>query len=306
MIGAGDLIYKFRYALVNAWGYIWGTAGDKWTQGKQNQKVDYMISRYGENWKKNADAENDSYYSAALNGSKWIGHMVADCSGLFSWAFKQLGGYMYHGSDTMFRKYCTESGALSGGKRTDGKELLPGTAVFTYNEKKKNYGHVGLYVGNGSVIEASGTIAGVCTSNVAASKWKYWGELVNVDYSQQNSEIPVADEPVGERPGQGLPTLKRGCKGEYVTVLQTKLVNKGYDIGPCGVDGDFGSATLKAVKQFQKDHGLDADGIVGKKTWEELDKPGTNLYTVTIPHLTKFKAEAFLKEYSGASMLEEK
>ena len=37
----------------------------------------------------------------------------------------------------------------------------------------------------------------------------------------------------------------------------------------------------------------------------DLAAPGTNLYTVTIQHLTKYKAEGFLKDYAGASMREE-
>ena len=92
MIQAADLIEKFRYALAEKWGYIWGTAGTMWTAAKQealNKTTD-------------ADRANSRKY-----GAKWIGHMVADCSGLFSWAFEQLGGYMYHGSNTMWDSYCT-------------------------------------------------------------------------------------------------------------------------------------------------------------------------------------------------------
>ena len=123
-------------------------------------------------------------------GSKWIGHMVADCSGLFSWAFKQLGGYMYHGSNTMWDKYCTSKGELNKGKRTDGKELKPGTAVFTYNTKTGKRGHVGLYIGSGKVIEAEGTIKGVITSNVNG-KWDEWGELQGVDYGSEPGPEPT-------------------------------------------------------------------------------------------------------------------
>lgn len=57
-------------------------------------------------------------------------------------------------------------------------------------------------------------------------------------------------------------TLKKGSKGEDVKVLQRAL-----DIT---ADGNFGSGTEKAVKEFQKSRGLVADGIVGNKTWEAI------------------------------------
>ena len=164
---AADLIIKFKYAYENKWGYIINTAGILWTQAKQNAVTDSYAKKYG---------------------SKWIGHYVADCSGLFSWAFSQLGGYMYHGSNTMWNKYCTSKGKLSSGKRTDGKELKPGTAVFVLKDGD-NRSHVGLYIGNGEVIEASSTETGVVKSKITNSKWKEWGELKGVDY-ETGASIP--------------------------------------------------------------------------------------------------------------------
>lgn len=163
-----DLIAKFQYALDDNWGYIWGQAGATWTEAKQKAATRDMTKQYG---------------------AKWIGHRVADCSGLFTWAFKELGGTMYHGSNTMYKSYCTAKGKLSGGKRTDGVTLKPGTAVFTGSED--NHGHVGLYVGNGLVIEAQGTKAGVVTSKVTLSKWTFWGELKGVDYSLTGTTAPA-------------------------------------------------------------------------------------------------------------------
>lgn len=169
MIAAKDLICKFRYALDNDWGYIWGTAGDKWTEAKQKAATRATTVQYGK---------------------KWIGHYVADCSGLFSWAFKQLGGYMYHGSDTMFRRYTTENGSMKNGQRADGKDLQPGTAVFVWNEKDKKYSHVGLVIGDGNVIEAASTQSGVIRSKVTNKKWTYWGLLKGVDYDNKPEPIP--------------------------------------------------------------------------------------------------------------------
>lgn len=36
------------------------------------------------------------------------------------------------------------------------------------------------------------------------------------------------------------------------------------------VDGKIGAGTREAIVEFQKSHGLKADGVLGKKTWEEL------------------------------------
>ncbi len=70
--------------------------------------------------------------------------------------------------------------------------------------------------------------------------------------------IPAV-EPLGER----RTTLRRGAMGELVKHLQAKI----------GVtqDGNFGSKTEAAVRAFQREHALVPDGIVGPKTWVELD-----------------------------------
>lgn len=280
IINPSDLIAKFQYAIDNNWGYIWGTAGVKWTAEKQAAATREMTVKYGK---------------------RWIGHYVADCSWLFSWAFKQLGGYMYHGSNTMYKSYCTNKGKLSGGKRTDGQTLKPGSAVFTGTEN--DHGHVGLFIGGDTVIEAKGTQAGVIKSKVTDKKWTFWGELKGVDYGASSSvPTPIPSKPT-ESGGEVFPTIKRGSKGKYVTLAQTKLVNKGYDIGSCGVDGDFGKATEAAVKQFQRDWGLNQDGIVGAKTWDVLNSDVTRTtYTVHIPFLTRDQAEALIRRYPGSSM----
>ena len=44
----------------------------------------------------------------------------------------------------------------------------------------------------------------------------------------------------------------------------------GYDVGNCGIDGDFGSGTETAVEAYQIKHGLTVDGIVGVNTWNSL------------------------------------
>lgn len=62
--------------------------------------------------------------------------------------------------------------------------------------------------------------------------------------------------------------LKKGSTGAFVKSLQQLLLMKGYAVG--ADDGDFGNKTLKCVENFQRDHKLEIDGIVGKQTFEEL------------------------------------
>jgi hypothetical protein len=68
--------------------------------------------------------------------------------------------------------------------------------------------------------------------------------------------------------------LRKGAKGKVVELLQKLLVAQGYKLTwhktRSGIDGDFGRMTDRAVKRFQKDEGLVADGIVGKNTWAAL------------------------------------
>jgi peptidoglycan hydrolase-like protein with peptidoglycan-binding domain len=66
------------------------------------------------------------------------------------------------------------------------------------------------------------------------------------------------------------PLLKKGSTGEPVRQLQKALRDLGYDAG--AVDGQFGSKTEQAVKAFQRDRGLSADGIVGEITWLNIDE----------------------------------
>lgn len=67
-----------------------------------------------------------------------------------------------------------------------------------------------------------------------------------------------------------LPLLKRGLVGKsnYVRILQAKLNEKGnYGLA---LDGIFGGKTEIAVISYQRAHNLEADGVVGKNTWNSL------------------------------------
>jgi len=70
-------------------------------------------------------------------------------------------------------------------------------------------------------------------------------------------------------------TLKFGMHGNDVIALQTKLNALGYTVEI--IDGAFGSATLQAVMDFQQDHGMEIDGVVGAATFHQLAGAKTQL-----------------------------
>ena len=128
---------------------------------------------------------------------------------------------------------------------------VPGILVFFP-------GHVGVYIGNGEVVEARSRRYGVYKSKLADRPWKTWGYCPYISYEQKMVTME-------------LPVLKKGAKGTSVKAMQILLIGYGADIE---ADGSFGGATLRALKAYQETVGLEADGSCGGKTWRKL--LGTN------------------------------
>lgn len=235
MINALDLVQTVTKAYQEGWGYIWGQAGDVWTQKKQNAATREQTIKYGQ---------------------QWVGKRVADCSGLLAWAFKQLGGRIAHGSNTTWKDYLSAKGELSHGKRTDGQPLKAGSGVFKYNTVDGYY-HEGCVDLDGAVIEAHTTKAGVIKSKITDG-WTHWGEFKGVKYTADPAPVPVDPQR----------SMRRGDKGEDVKNLQILLNTAGFDCG--AADGVFGANTEKAVKAFQKSSGLTATGVADQNTMKAL------------------------------------
>ena len=80
--------------------------------------------------------------------------------------------------------------------------------------------------------------------------------------------IRTAQPCTGDNPkGIDATRLQRGDKGDQVSALQAALNDHGYKLT---VDGNFGSGTERAVRDFQRKQSLKVDGIVGKETRERL------------------------------------
>ena len=67
---------------------------------------------------------------------------------------------------------------------------------------------------------------------------------------------------------QAAGVYEEGDSGQDVAQLQAKLSALGYN--PGAADGDFGADTTAAVKAFQRDRGLEDDGVVGPATFRAI------------------------------------
>lgn len=233
MIPIRKLVNVAQAALDEKWGYIWGKSGQVWTQANQDAATRDMTVRYGQ---------------------KWVGKRVADCSGLFVYAFRECGGKIYHGSNTIWNDYLVPEtrGPLAGVVK-----IRYGAAVFQNVNGKRT--HIGWYRGGGMVEEERGTQTGCILSPLAT--WDEYGELKDADYTGEVYETFDI---------QPLDIITKGAKGELVKYLQNALIEEGYDVGKSGADGVFGTGTLSAVRAFQYDNGLTSDGKVGQKTWAKI------------------------------------
>jgi len=260
------------------WAYVYGAWGEFCTPA--NRRKRYSAAHPTIKTKcKNFDGKG------SCSGCKWLPDgqytRIYDCRGFTDWCLKQVGIDLQGEGATS--QWNTESNWQAKGTiDTLPKDKL----VCLFVKKGSKMEHTGLGF-NGETCECSSGVQYFETMN---KKWTNWALPKGLD-----GDIPVDHKP----------TLKRGSKGEYVTAAQTMLLQKGYDLGKWGADGDFGSQTEKAVKQFQQDHGLKADGVIGAETWDALDAPVAH-YTVTITNLTKAYVDELVNKFPWAVVTEER
>jgi peptidoglycan hydrolase-like protein with peptidoglycan-binding domain len=86
---------------------------------------------------------------------------------------------------------------------------------------------------------------------------------------ETTAEEPTGDEPFQIKVPSSAP-IGPTSPPKTIKQLQRALKMLGYDVGT--PDGIWGDKTSKAVKKFQKEHKLGADGLVGAKTAREINK----------------------------------
>ena len=104
-------------------------------------------------------------------------------------------------------------------------------------------------------------------NNTTKLNYDYWVARLQRELNTQFHKGLVVDGLRGPKTLNACITVKRGARGNITRLIQERLNSVGFHIS---TDGIFGSGTEKAVKVFQRNRGLSADGIVGRNTWDWL------------------------------------
>ena len=271
------------------WPYVWGASGEPCTPAKRTYYAGRSVCPDGEKAEIKKTCAVLSGKQSSCSGCKWFpggeNVLVNDCQGWIKWLMRKIGITLSGAGCTSM--YSNASLWTQRGEIKDMPNVV--CCVFKYSKSSGKMEHIGLHIGNGEIIHCSGTVKRGNVNERSSLPWSHYAIPKGLD-----GEIPVSK-----------PTLRKGSKGEYVTLLQTQLIQMGYDLSPYGADGSFGNKTLEAVKAYQRDNGLEPDGVVGPRTWAALDAGTADKYTVTVQHLSKSVAEEIIQKYGGTMVKEE-
>lgn len=165
-----DLVKWAEFAADNGWGYVYGTYGTV----LDNTLLESKIIQYPDEVGNKEDFIREH----------WLGKRTADCVGLikgYAWfdtstqnTILVSNGMSDLGADGMYNA-ASEKGTI------DTIPETPGLAVW-------KEGHIGIYIGNGNVIEAYNTDRGVIRSVLADGGWTHWIKVPSINYVEQEVE----------------------------------------------------------------------------------------------------------------------
>lgn len=165
-----DLVQWAVQAHENSWGYVYGTYGNVLTESILQDRASVFggqVTNYMDFIREN-----------------WLGKRTADCVGLikgYGWYNAESGKFVV-GSNGMMD--VTANGMFDAAtvKGTiDTIPEVPGLAVW-------HQGHIGIYIGNGEVIEAMNTLKGVTRTKLAGRAWTHWLQIPYISYVEDLEE----------------------------------------------------------------------------------------------------------------------
>jgi len=184
--------------------------------------------------------------TTTCDGCKYLGGRIFDCRGFTYWLLEQVGIKISSvGATTQYNtvKDWEQQGPIS---------EMPNLVCCVFKKRDNKMSHTGMHIGNGNIIHCSKEVK---TGTIRDKTWTHYA-IPRGLYTQK--EIKEAKSVIVMR------NLKIGSTGEDVKELQEDLNKLGYNCGKA--DGNFGSKTALAVRQFQEKEGLKVDGIAGEQT----------------------------------------
>ncbi len=232
-------------------------------------------------------------------GPQWIGKKCYDCAQLSRVCAAAVGYKLVSGATSQWNQDIWEAKGTIDTLPADSRAIF----LFRWDASTKKMEHVAVCLGDGTEAEALGHQYGVVRRSMAGRAFSHWARLRGLD---EGGEVIMPTTPTLPVDTDH-PQIRKGAKGLLVVEMQGLLLMHGVQLPKYGADGDFGTETETAVKQFQGLNGLTVDGICGLATWAALLKepdvtpPADDVYTVTVPGLTQAQADALLVAYAGAT-----
>lgn len=162
-----DLVKWAEYAADKGWGYVYGTYGTVLSESMLTAKMEQYPDEV---------ATKEQFIR-----DTWLGKRTADCVGLI----KGYGWFNTASQDTEIGSNGMQDLSANGmyDAATVKGEIstipeTPGLAVW-------KDGHIGIYIGDGNVVEAYGTERGVIRSVLADGGWTHWLEVPSITYTEE-------------------------------------------------------------------------------------------------------------------------
>ena len=158
------LVVHAKKALSEKWGYVYGTFGQVLTEALLQSK----LKQY---------PDNVAQYEKFIR-QNWLGKRATDCVGLIkSYLWWSASGPVYNSKTDLSANGMYNRAVEKGPINTIPE--IPGICVW-------RNGHIGVYIGNGQVIEAKGTKYGVVQTpltGAGSNNWTHWLKCHLVDYA---------------------------------------------------------------------------------------------------------------------------
>ena len=176
--------------------YVYGMKGKVMTQAN----FDYLQNTYGAKMVWNSDESK-------------IGKVSVDCSGLISWYTGKIKGSGQFAAESKLQPINTIS-------------LAPiGAAVW-------RQGHIGVYIGNGEIIEARGSQFGTVRTKVGQRDFTHWFLLKDIEYVEEDKEMVEKGKIIVDGEEQVVEMIRKDGvtyvkTRDIANVLGLKVGNKG-------------------------------------------------------------------------------